>query len=118
MKNYGFISNNSQVKIGSLAIGKGATVNAHGNTESEKERDEIIQKIDECVELIRENENSLENVGELLDSISIIKAEIESKSPNKTTVKGVINELASSVASVASLAVAVGTLKSAIMAII
>jgi hypothetical protein len=118
MENRGIITKDSQIKIGSLAIGEGATVINGERPGLGKEYEEIFQKLNECAELIKTNGKSLDNVDELLDSISIIKAQFESKSPNRTTIKGIINEMTLSVASVASLATAIGVLRSAILAIL
>ncbi len=119
MKNRGIISmGNSQIRAGSIAVGSNARIENVGKPEIRKDYEEIIRKLDEYAELIRANRKSLENVDEMLVSISIIGAEFKRESPNRTVIKGVLNDLASSVSSISSLATAVAALKTGILAIL
>ena len=83
-----------------------------------KNYDDIVQKLDEYAELLKANRDSLDNVEELLDTISIIEKELKSGSPNRITIRGVLNELSSSVSSVSSLATAIAALKVTIFGIL
>ena len=120
MKNNGIIATgNSQIKVvGVLAVGPQAIATNNGNIEFSKNYGNEVQQLNEFVELLRENKKSLDNVDELLESVSVIITELKSESPNRTTIRGVLNELVSSVSSISSLATAIGVIKTGILALI
>jgi hypothetical protein len=111
MENRGIIMTGGQIKAGGSII-IDSEINFNKNYE------DIIQKLDEYAKLLKANSDSLDNMEELLDSISIIGKELKSGTPNRITVKGVLAELASSVSSVASLATAIAALKVTILGIL
>jgi len=111
MENRGIIMKGGQI-IADGPIIVGSEINFNKNYE------DIFRKLDEYAELLKANRDSLDNVEELLDSISIIGKELKSGTPNRITIKGVLAELASSVSSVSSLATAIAALKVTILGIL
>lgn len=115
MDNKGIIvKDNSSITANVIAVGDNATIISR----DDKDYRDITIQINELKQLLLQNKESISNLEELLDSVSILSKELEKGNPNKTVIKGILSELASSISSVTSLASAVSALKAAILSII
>jgi hypothetical protein len=103
-----------------VVIGNGNILvkKVYGNSDpNSKKWEEINLKLDELIKQIKANKDLLDNPDELVDSVSNVEAELKKVRPNKTTIKGTLNELASQVSSITTLANAVSALKVAVIAL-
>jgi hypothetical protein len=104
-----------------FSIGNGntmaKTINYGSLDHNSKKWDEIYLKLDELIKQIEVDKGSLANSDELVNSVSYVKAELKKDRPNKTTIKGTLNELTSQVSSITTLANAVSALKVAVFAL-
>lgn len=112
------IKGQSKINANQIVIGTNAKAIMNGNVDIIEKSVDITEQIDELNEMIIKYKNHFVDTLELLETLSNIKTELKKETPNEETISTRIDELASSVSSVTSVAKAVGALKAAILALI
>ena len=102
-----------------LAVGRRAqaikTVNTANETLEQKGLTEVRDRLDELLNAVNAHAGSLDNPNEVLDSTEVVAKELAKDEPNKLTITGVLNGIADSVKSVASVATAADALGKAVL---
>jgi hypothetical protein len=99
-----------------VAVGDKAKVIDNACDHSSKE--EIIKQLDEINHMLMDYRDHFDNVIVLIEDIIMIKEEMKKEAPDKAAISTKINNLSSSVSSIANIATALNTIKTAIFSII
>ncbi|MFA6371551.1 MAG: hypothetical protein WCW68_02900 [Methanothrix sp.] len=100
-----------------VAVGDKAKVIDNASDHSSS-KEEIIKQLDEINHMLMDCRDHFDNVIVLIEDIITIKEEMKKEAPDKAAIGTKINNLSSSVSSIANIAAALNTIKTAIFSII
>lgn len=118
-RNEGIYITGGSFQADQVTVGRNAQATKILNTANEqleqKGLTEVRDRLDELLKAVTANAGSLNNPDEVLDSTEVVAKELAKDEPNKLTIVGVLNGIADSVRSVASVATAADALGKAVM---
>jgi len=101
-----------------MATGNGATNIKEIITNVPRDFSKIDEQFKEIAAILSKNQDSLNNIAELMENVFSIRSDLKANNPNKEAIGEKINKLISSVSSATSLVTALKALKTAIFAIL
>jgi hypothetical protein len=113
--NKGFIQHGGTIKAEVFAGGENARAyKSEDQTGSRAQLEDVYRKLEELENAIRQHGAPLHQPDEIVDAAKAIRSQLQSEKPNKLTVMSILNGIAQSVKSVASIATIAESIKTAV----
>lgn len=115
------INGNGKIEADQLVVGKGSKGEKRIYAENKENINDIVQidkQFEDIASALLKNQESLNNIAELMEKVFSIRSDLHGKNPNKDAIGEKINMLVSCVSSATNLVTKLNVLREAIFAIL